>query len=77
MLRRPNRSLSGPATIIPSVAVSVRELTAQPSWIVESPNSSSMNRTTPEMTEASNPMRKPPSATIRVVRTTNSRFGMV
>jgi hypothetical protein len=76
MVRRPNRSLSGPETIIPSVAVSVNELTAQPSWIVERPNSSSMNRTTPEMTEASKPMRKPPSATINAVRTTKNRFGI-
>ena len=66
---RPIRSLSGPDTIIASVAVSVSEATAQPSWIFESCSSVSMKGTTPEMTETSNPIRKPPSATISAVLT--------
>ena len=41
-----------------------------PSWAFVSANSVSMNPTTPEITEASNPIRKPPSATISAVRMT-------
>ena len=70
ILRRPNRSLRGPETSIASVAVSVREETENPSWAFVSANSVSMNPTTPEITEASNPIRKPPSATISAVRMT-------
>ena len=65
--RRPMRSLSGPESIMPRVAVSASEDTDQPTWIGVSANSTSMNPTTPEMTEASKPMRKPPRATISAV----------
>ena len=61
--RRPNRSLNGPAHSIAIVAVSVREATAQPSSILLSPKRGSMKVTTPEITDASNPMRKPPKPT--------------
>ena len=61
--RRPMRSLSGPDSIIASVAVSDRDDTDQPSWILVSENSTSIKRTTPEITDASKPIRKPPSAT--------------
>jgi len=59
---------------MPSVAVSVRQLTAHPSWSVLSENSGSMKPTTPEITEASNPIRKPPKATIKAIRATYRRF---
>ena len=61
---RPSRSLSGPETIIATVAVRVSDATAQPSSIRVRLNSGPINDTTPEMTDASNPMRKPPSATM-------------
>jgi len=67
-VRRPKRSLSGPDTIIAKVAVSVSEATAQPSSMLLSLNSGSMKVTTPEITEASKPIRKPPSATISATR---------
>jgi len=70
MVRLPNRSLNGPAIIIASVDVSVSEATEKPSCAFESEKSVSMNPTTPEITEASNPMRKPPSATMKAVRMT-------
>lgn len=63
----PNRSLSGPDIIIAKVAVSVKEATDHPSSSFVSPNSGSMNLTTPEMTEASKPMSKPPKATIMAI----------
>jgi hypothetical protein len=66
--RRPRRSLRGPASIIAMVDVSVREATDQPSSILLRPNSGSMKPTTPEMTEASKPIKKPPSATISATR---------
>ena len=66
--RRPKASLSGPATIMASVAVSVNELTAHPISSLVKVNCLSMKPTTPDMTEASKPMRKPPRATIRAVR---------
>jgi hypothetical protein len=50
-----------------SVAVRVRQLTAQPNWSFVSSNSTSINPTTPEITEASNPIRKPPRATINAI----------
>ena len=62
--RRPIRSLSGPASIIASVAVSARDDTDQPTWILVSSNSTSIKPTTPEITDASNPIKNPPSATI-------------
>ena len=61
---RPSRSLSGPDTIMARVAVSVSDATDQPSSIRVRSNSGPMKDTTPEMTDASNPMRKPPSATM-------------
>ena len=61
---RPMRSLSGPAIIIANVAVNVSDATDQPSSIFVRLNSGSMKVTTPDMTEASKPIRKPPSATI-------------
>ena len=63
----PNRSLSGPETIIARVAVSVRELTAQPNSILVSSNSASINFITPEITDASNPISKLPNATVRAI----------
>ena len=65
----PNRSLKGPAIIIASVAVRVKELTAQPNSNFVRSNSGSMNLTTPEITDASNPIKKPPRATINEIRT--------
>ena len=62
--RRPRRSLSGPDTIMAKVAVSVSEATDQPSSILVRLNSGSMKVTTPEITDASKPIRKPPSATV-------------
>ena len=62
--RRPKRSLRGPETIMASVDVSVSDATAQPSSSLVSSKSGSMKVTTPEITEASNPIRKPPSATV-------------
>ena len=62
--RRPRRSLSGPDTIMAKVAVSVSEATDQPSSILLRLNSGSMKVTTPEITDASKPIRKPPSATV-------------
>ena len=62
--RRPTRSLNGPDTIIANVAVSAREDTDHPSWILVSENSVSINPTTPEITDASKPIRNPPSATM-------------
>ena len=67
--RRPSRSLSGPETIMASVAVRVSDATDQPSSILDRLNSGSMNPTTPEMTDASKPIRNPPSATISAVLT--------
>ena len=66
--RRPNASLRGPATIMASVAVRVNELTAHPSCKLVNSNCCSMKPTTPDMTDASKPIRKPPRATIRAVR---------
>ena len=63
----PIASLSGPANIIARVAVSVSEATDQPNSNLVSPNSGSMNFTTPEITEASKPMSKPPRATIMAI----------
>ena len=70
MGRRPNRSASGPATIIASVEVSVSEATENPSCAFVSENSVSIKPTTPEITDASKPMRNPPSATMSAVRMT-------
>jgi hypothetical protein len=61
--RRPMRSLRGPDNIIASVAVSANDDTDQPTWILVSENSTSMKPTTPEITDASKPIRNPPSAT--------------
>ena len=66
--RRPSRSLKGPAVSIPKVAVSVKEPTAQPKPRSLNPNSGRINRTTPETTEASKPIKKPPKATLRPTR---------
>ncbi len=64
---RPSLSLKGPATIIPKDAVSAIEATAQPNSILLNKNSGSINFTTPEITEASKPIKKPPSATRRAL----------
>ena len=69
--RRPIRSLSGPATIIAKVAVSASDDTDHPSSILVSSNSTSINPTTPEITDASNPIRNPPSATMRATMLVN------
>jgi hypothetical protein len=61
--RRPMRSLRGPDNIIANVAVSDSDDTDHPSWIFVSENSTSIKPTTPEITDASKPMRNPPSAT--------------
>ena len=70
ILLRPYLLLKGPATNIATVAVKVRELTAHPNSILVSSNSISKNFTTPEITEASKPIRKPPKATISEINTT-------
>ena len=57
-------SLNGPLIIMASVEVRVKQLTAQPNCNFERPNSGSIKRITPEITEASKPIRKPPKATI-------------
>ncbi len=75
--RRPKRSLMGPAIIIARVAVSVNEATAQPTWILLRSNSGPINPTTPEITEASKPIRKPPNATISATLTVNSVFDVM
>jgi hypothetical protein len=64
ILLLPYLSLKGPASNIASVAVSVRQLTDHPNCIFDKLNSVSMNFTTPEITEASNPIKNPPKATI-------------
>ncbi len=74
---RPKRSLKGPANIIASVAVRVSEATDQPSSILVKSNSASINFTTPEMTEASKPMRKPPRATIMAILAVNHMLALM
>ena len=54
---------------MPKVAVNVRQLTAQPSSSFVRPNSGSRNLTTPDITEASKPIKKPPNATIKLMNT--------
>jgi len=66
---RPHLSLKGPASSIANVAVRVNELTAHPNSIFDKLNSGSINLTTPDITDASNPIRKPPSATISEINT--------
>ena len=63
----PIRSLRGPAVIMAKVAVRVNDATDQPNSSLVKSNSGSINRTTPDMTEASNPIKSPPSATIRAI----------
>ena len=46
-----------------------RQRTSPSSILVEDPNSGSMKVTTPEITDASKPMRKPPSATVSATLT--------
>jgi hypothetical protein len=70
----PNRSLSGPATIIARVEVNVSDPTAQPSWNLVRENSGSINPTTPDITDASKPIKKPPRATVMAIRVTNICF---
>ena len=64
---RPILSETGPANIMASVAVSVRQATAKPVCTGVSSNSMVTNFTTPEITEASNPIKKPPRATMSAV----------
>jgi len=68
IIRLPNRSLNGPDTNIAKAAITVNELTENPSSISVRLKSICMNLLTPEMTEASNPIKKPPSATISAIR---------
>ncbi|MGK0373182.1 MAG: hypothetical protein ACJAW1_003454 [Glaciecola sp.] len=49
------------------VAVKDKEATAQPNSNLLKANSGSMNLTTPEMTEASKPIRNPPKAAIKLI----------
>src|SRR5579863_2655694 len=72
-LLRPKRSLRGPAARLPAIAPQPRQLTAQPSLRLPAepwrPKYSRMKGTAPDMTVASNPTRKPPSATVAAMRT--------
>src|SRR5580658_3022238 len=72
-LLRPKRSLKDPAAKLPAIAPQPRQLTAQPSLRLPAepwrPKYSRMKGTAPEMTVASNPTRKPPSATVAAMRT--------
>src|SRR5882672_492444 len=72
-LLRPNRSLKPPAARFPAIAPQPRQLTAQPSLRLPAepprPKYSRTKGTAPEMTVASNPTRKPPSATVEAMRT--------
>ncbi len=70
----PIRSLIGPATNIVIVATKVRQATAQPSCIFVNSKYGSINLTTPEITEASKPIKKPPRATIKAIRITYDLF---
>src|SRR5450755_4480760 len=71
-LLRPKRSLKNPAAKLPAIAPQPRQLTAQPSLRLPPepcrPKYSRMKGTAPEMTVASNPTRKPPSATVAAMR---------
>jgi hypothetical protein len=60
----PNLSLKGPAVTIANVAVSDKDATAHPNSILDKLNSGSINLTTPDITDASKPIRKPPKATM-------------
>src|SRR5512133_745021 len=71
---RPNRSPRNPATALPAKAPHPRQLTAQPSF--RSPEVpvrlkyDLIKGTTPEITVASKPSRKPPIATVRATAAT-------
>ena len=66
-VRLPKRSASGPETKIDTVEATAIEVTAQPSSNLFNENSVSMKPTAPVNNDPSNPMRKPLSATIRMV----------
>src|SRR6185437_6411356 len=70
--RRPYRSLSTPVQRLPAIAPQPRLLTAHPSARLPeappSPKYSRMNGTTPEITVASKPSRKPPRAATSAMR---------
>src|ERR1700682_320922 len=72
-LLRPKRSLNLPAARFPAIAPQPRQLTAQPSLRLPAepprPKESRTKGTAPEMTVASNPTKKPPSATVEAMRT--------
>ena len=61
----PRRSLNGPAPNMATVDAKVRDETDQPNCKLLSANSTSTKLTTPEITDVSKPIRKPPRATIR------------
>ena len=73
-VRRPNRSASGPEMKMDTVEATAIEVTAQPSSNAFKPNSASMKPTAPVNSEPSKPMRKPLSATIRMVPIARWRF---
>tara|TARA_B110000046_G_scaffold135098_1_gene141373 strand:- start:1961 stop:2245 length:285 start_codon:yes stop_codon:yes gene_type:complete len=64
---RPKRSLSGPAKSIARAALSVRQEVDHPSSKSDILNSGPTKTFTPEITEASKPIRSPPNATIRAI----------
>ena len=73
---RPKASLKKPARAFPPKAPQPKQLTAQPSFrsplVPVSPKYFLMNGTAPEITVASNPRRKPPTATIKAMETVKS-----
>ena len=66
-VRRPKRSASGPEMKMDTVDATAIDVTAQPSSKEFKANSASMKPTAPVNSEPSKPMRKPLSATIRIV----------
>ena len=64
---RPILSETGPASIMASVDVNVRQATAKPCCASVSSNCMETNLMTPEITEASNPIKKPPIATMNAI----------
>ncbi|MBA7533626.1 hypothetical protein ES705_25867 [subsurface metagenome] len=64
----PTLSDIGPERIIARVADKVRQLTAQPNCIFVNSNCGPINSTTPDITDASNPIKNPPRATIKTIK---------
>ena len=73
-VRRPKRSASGPEMKMDTVEATAIDVTAQPSSNSFNANSVSMKPTAPVNSEPSKPMRKPLSATIRMVQIAPWRF---